>query len=79
MPDPPQFISQWAAIAQRMVHNVDLMFGLLQKFRLGQILEAGVTRHRKIRTIELQHEAGIDNGFVLDPHCLAYSLDIRRM
>ena len=63
-------------IRQRVVERLDLLFGLLEEFRFGQILEAGVARHREVGAVELHHDAGAGDGLVFLPHGIGDGADI---
>ena len=44
---------RWRNIAQRMIHDLDLMLCPFQEFRIRQILKTCVSRHGEVGTIKL--------------------------
>ena len=63
-------------IAQGIVQHLDVECRPLQKFRLAQLLEAGVTRHGEIGAVELQNKSRLDDRFVFLAHSRGYRFDI---
>ena len=55
-------------VGDGVVQRLDMDLGAAQKVGIVQVLEARVTAHREVRTVDLQDEAGADDLFVLRPH-----------
>src|SRR6185437_7496428 len=55
-------------ICKRMIKRLDMQFELFAKFSDGRIGELDMAAHRKVRTIDLEDQAGFVNGVILSLH-----------
>ena len=59
-----------------VVEHVDVEFRPRDELVVGEVLESGVPRHRQVRAVELEVEAGPDDRLVLDLHRIAHRSDV---